>query len=39
MNYVIDINVSRGGLNAVVRSAWIVEHGTDFPRLTSCYIK
>jgi hypothetical protein len=39
MNYVIDINVSRGGLNAIVRSAWIVEHGTDFPRLTSCYIK
>jgi hypothetical protein len=39
MKYVIDFNVSRGGLSAVVRSAWLVELGTDFPRLTSCYIK
>ncbi|MCA1566093.1 MAG: hypothetical protein LC803_10745 [Acidobacteria bacterium] len=39
MKYVIDFNVSRGGLSTVVRSSWIIEHGTDFPRLTSCYIK
>jgi len=39
MKYVIDFNVSRGDLSAVVRSTWIVEHGTEFPRLTSCYIK
>ncbi|WP_420827328.1 hypothetical protein [Halochromatium salexigens] len=23
---------------ATVLSAWIVRHGEDFPRLTSCYV-
>lgn len=37
--YVIDFTLTRGGRSALVRSSWIVEHGTNFPRLTSCYIK
>ena len=24
---------------AIVRTAWIIENGTDFPRLVSCYVK
>jgi hypothetical protein len=37
--YVVDMEVTRGNRSAVVRTAWIVEYGTDFPRLTSCYVK
>jgi hypothetical protein len=37
--YVVDMEVTRGERSAVVRTTWIVEHGTDFPRLTSCYVK
>ena len=37
--YVIDILVEREGRSAVMRTAWIVEKGTDFPRLTSCYVR
>jgi hypothetical protein len=37
-NYVIDVFVERKGRTALVRTAWIVEFGTDFPRLTSCYV-
>ena len=37
--YVIDILVERGGRSAVIRTAWIVKRGTDFPRLTSCYVR
>jgi hypothetical protein len=36
--FVVDFTLNRGELTAVVRTAWIVEHGTDFPRLTSCYV-
>jgi hypothetical protein len=36
--YVIDILVTRGGRSVRVRTTWIVELGTDFPRLTSCYV-
>ncbi|MDT5122902.1 MAG: hypothetical protein QOC96_2384 [Acidobacteriota bacterium] len=39
IKYVVDILVARGERSATVRTAWIVEHGTDFPRLTSCYVK
>lgn len=35
VKYVVDMEVTRGALRAVVRTTWIVEHGTDFPRLTS----
>lgn len=37
--YVIDFTLTRGGLSAVVRSAWIVETDTNFPRLINCYVK
>jgi hypothetical protein len=37
--YVLDAVIKRGNLSALVRTTWIVEHGTDFPRLTSCYVK
>lgn len=36
--YVIDVAIERGEYKALVRTAWIVEYGTDFPRLTSCYV-
>ena len=37
--YVIDSILEFGGLSATVRFTWIIEFGTDFPRLTSCYVK
>ena|SRR5260370_39441272 len=37
--YVIDTELTRNERSAVVRTAWIVENGTDFPRLVSCYVK
>jgi hypothetical protein len=37
--YVIDSVVEYRQMSAIVRFAWIVEFGTDFPRLTSCYVK
>jgi hypothetical protein len=36
--YIIDMTVVRGEHQAKVRTSWIIEHGTDFPRLTSCYV-
>ena len=36
--FVVDVLIERGGRQALVRTAWIVEYGTDFPRLTSCYV-
>jgi len=36
--FVLDFFVEREGRQALVRPAWIVEHGTNFPRLTSCYV-
>ena len=37
--YVIDSVLEHGEMSAIVRFSWIVEFGTDFPRLTSCYVK
>lgn len=37
--YVIDSVLENNGMSAIVRFSWIVEFGTDFPRLTSCYVK
>ena len=37
--YVIDSVLEFAGLSATVRFTWIIEFGTDFPRLTSCYVK
>jgi hypothetical protein len=36
--YIVDFTMKRGDREAVVRSAWIVRTGEDFPRLTSCYV-
>ena len=36
--YVIDFVATHGGHRTTVRSTWIVEFGTDYPRLTSCYV-
>jgi hypothetical protein len=36
--YIVDFAIRRSGLMAVVRSAWIIKAGEDFPRLTSCYV-
>lgn len=35
--YVIDFPLTWRGRHAILRSAWIVEHGSDIPRLTTCY--
>ncbi len=36
--YVIDSVLAYGRMSATVRFCWIVEFGTDFPLLTSCYV-
>ncbi len=36
--YVVDFSMKRQGKEAFVRSSWIVRHGEDYPRLTSCYV-
>lgn len=37
--YVIDSVLEYEGMSAIVRFSWIIEFGTDVPRLTSCYVK
>ena len=37
--YLIDAQLTFNHRSAIVRTAWIVENGTDFPRLVSCYVK
>ena len=36
--YSLDAIVSLGSREALVRSAWIIKTGEDFPRLVSCYV-
>lgn len=36
--YAMDTIVTLGSREALVRSAWIVKTGEDFPRLVSCYV-
>jgi hypothetical protein len=36
--YVVDFLLEWRGRQAMIRSGWIIEHGSDHPRLTSCYI-
>jgi len=36
--YVLDCEIVGPAGKAAVRSSWIVLHGQDFPRLTSCYV-
>jgi len=37
--YVIDAWITYKEKTALVRFSWIIEFGTDFPRLTSCYVR
>jgi hypothetical protein len=37
--YVVDAALTVNTRTAIVRTAWIVENGSDFPRLVSCYVK
>ena len=37
--HVIDAWITHKGMTALVRFSWIIEFGTDFPRLTSCYVR
>ena len=36
--YVIDLEMPGPQGWATVRSSWIILHGEDFPRMTSCYV-
>jgi hypothetical protein len=36
--YVLRFRMATGRGDALVMSAWIIRHGEDFPRLTTCYI-
>jgi hypothetical protein len=36
--YILDFEMAGPERAVVVRSAWIVERGADFPRLISCFI-
>ena len=35
--YVVDLPLEWRGNTITIRSAWILEHGSDVPRLTTCY--
>ena len=35
--YLIDFEFDWRGRRAILRSGWIIEHGPDTPRLTTCY--
>jgi hypothetical protein len=35
--YAIDFSLEWGNRSATLRSGWIIEHGSDIPRLTTCY--
>ena len=35
--YLIDFEFDWRGRRAILRSGWIIEHGSDTPRLTTCY--
>jgi len=37
--YVIDAQLALNERTAIVRTAWIIENGKDFPRLITCYVK
>ncbi|PYS64145.1 MAG: hypothetical protein DMF74_07890 [Acidobacteria bacterium] len=36
--YVVDFTTPGSHGNVIIRTAWIVEVDTDFPRLVSCYV-
>lgn len=36
--YVIDFPIEWQGRRAIIRSGWILEHGSNTPRLTTCFV-
>jgi hypothetical protein len=36
--YIVDSLLEWRGRRATIRSGWILDHGSDIPRLTSCYV-
>lgn len=36
--YTVDLLLNWRGRQALIRSGWIIEHGSTVPRLTSCYV-
>jgi len=36
--YMIDFQLRTSAGQAMVRSGWIIRHGEDFPRLTTCFV-
>ncbi|OZB31368.1 MAG: hypothetical protein B7X47_10310 [Ferrovum sp. 34-44-207] len=36
--YALDSLISFGNREAIIRSAWIIKVGEDYPRLVSCYV-
>ncbi|CAN5547874.1 hypothetical protein BH20ACT10_BH20ACT10_18570 [soil metagenome] len=36
--YVLDFEMRTRAGSAVIRSAWMIRSGEDFPRLSSCYV-
>jgi hypothetical protein len=36
--YIVDFLMKNRGKEAVIRTTWIIRHGEDTPRLTSCYV-
>jgi hypothetical protein len=35
--YTVDFEITWQNRNATLRSGWIIEHGSDIPKLTTCY--
>jgi hypothetical protein len=35
--YIVDFLLTWRGRQSLIRSGWIIEHGTEAPRLTTCY--
>ena len=35
--YLVDLTIEWHGKRSLIRSGWIIEHGSDVPRLTTCY--
>ena len=35
--YIVDFPIDWRGKRTLIRSGWIIEHGTNTPRLTTCY--
>ena len=35
--YIVDFSLTWDEKQIMIRSGWIIEHGTDTPRLTTCY--